>query len=390
MPGLLRRVFSRSATQHPTSTSTPTSPATPTSSAALSTTVKATLYAGGETLEVVGESHYQDTLWEIVGGVRPERVRYGTLALLVPDPDNPVDANAIEVLIDGQRVGFLSRQDAIRYRPGLLRLMSASPTHLIALHGVVVGGGPRADGLGFLGVFLDHDPADFGLPAHHVSHGHSRTGLHEAIDDGLTDRDHALSWFGRLADDDIIASNEISELLKHTGSPFERHYMFAELEHRLYRCRNKLASALDQFDVVSQQHHDEIGSIRPALLERFGAVPVIEVYRQAAIRWAKAKHWPAVQEWAERGITVYGDEAARPEVVDDLHKRVAHAIAKIEDVPKPPKPRASTVETSAREAVFESLVCAGCGQSFERKRSRGRKPLLCPACRESHSQAAGM
>ena len=340
------------------------------------------MYDGDETLEVVGESHYQEALWAIVGGVRPEPVRHETLALLVPDPENSVDANAIEVLIEGQCVGFLSRQDAIRYRPGLLKLISASPTHLIALHGVVVGGGPRPHGLGLLGVFLDHDPADFGLPTHHVSHGHLRTGLHEAMDDELADGDHALSWFGRLAEDDGIASNELSELLKRTHDPFERHYMFAELEHRLYRCRNEIASALDQFDVVSEQHHAEIGSIRPALLERFGAVPVIEVYRQAAIRWGKARHWLAVREWAERGITVYGHEAARPEVVDDLHKRVAHAIAKIDEADKPkPRKRRAAVETSASAAVFESLVCAGCGQTFQRKRSRGRKPLLCPACR---------
>jgi hypothetical protein len=273
-------------------------------------TVKATLYDGSETLEVVGESHYQDTLWDIVGGVRLERVRYETLALLLPDPENPVDKNALTVLVDGMCVGFLSRQDAVRYRLGLLKLMGASPTHLIALHGVVVGGGPRADGLGFLGVFLDHDPVDFGLPADHVSHGHLRTGLHEAMQDELADGDHSLSWFGRLASDDGLASSELSELLTRTRDPLERHYMFSELEHRLYRCRNKLASALDQFDVISEQHHAEIGLIRPALLERFGAVPVIEIYRQAAIRWSKAKHWPAVRDWAERGIAVYGDRAA--------------------------------------------------------------------------------
>lgn len=381
MSRLLSRLFARSQAEPPPRVAPPPKSAF--------TTVKATLYRGDETLEVVGESHYQDALWAVVGGIRPERVRYETLALLVPDPENPVDANAVEVLIDGMCVGFLSRQDALRYRPGLLKLMSASPTHLIALHGVVVGGGPRHEGLGFLGVFLDHDPADFGLPAHHVSHGQLRTGLHQAMEDELADGNHALSWFGRLAEDDTVASDELSELLKRTHDPFERHYMFAELEHRLYRCRNKLASALDQFDLVSEQHHGEIGSIRPALLERFGAVPVIEVYRQAAIRWAKAKQWLAVREWAERGITVYGDRAARPEVVDDLYKREAHAVAKIEEAerPKPRRSRATTVETSAGVLVFERLVCTDCGQMFERKRARGRKPRLCPACRESASRA---
>ena len=33
----------------------------------------------------------------------------------------------------------------------------------VALNGVIVGGGIREDGPGRLGVFLRHDPADFGL-----------------------------------------------------------------------------------------------------------------------------------------------------------------------------------------------------------------------------------
>lgn len=373
MPGLLSRLFTRSSVE-------------PTPSA---TTVAATLYDGDETLEVVGESHYQDALWAIVGGRRLDRVRYETYALLIPDPENPYDANAIEVLIDGQLVGFLSRVDAVSYRPGLLKLISESPTPLIALHAVVVGGGQRADGLGHLGVFLDHDPADFGLSRHHVSHGHLRTGVSEAMETELADGTHPLSWFGRLAKDDRAAIDELSTLLKDTSDPFERHYMFCESEHRLYRCRNKVASALDEFDVVCEQRHSEIGSIRRALVERFGAVPVIELYRQASIRWAKVNHWAASQEWAQRGINVYGDQAARPEVVEDLRKRLAHAIAKMDaaDQPKPRKPSGATVQTPVGADVFDTLICAGCGQTFARKRTRGRKPRLCPRCRESSVRA---
>jgi hypothetical protein len=32
-----------------------------------------------------------------------------------------------------------------------------------------------------------------------------------------------------------------------------------------------------------------MSSIRPALIERFGVVPVVEMYRQAAIRCQKAR-----------------------------------------------------------------------------------------------------
>jgi hypothetical protein len=45
---------------------------------------------------------------------------------------------------------------------------------------------------------------------------------------------------------------------------------------------------------------------------------VIDMYRQCAVRWQKAHDWERSRNWAERGITIYGDDAARPEVVDDL------------------------------------------------------------------------
>jgi hypothetical protein len=42
----------------------------------------------------------------------------------------------------------------------------------------------------------------------------------------------------------------------------------------------------------------------------------------------------------ERGINVYGNDAASPEAVEDLHKRLGYATAKIEaaNKPRPPKP----------------------------------------------------
>jgi hypothetical protein len=43
---------------------------------------EANLYPGDERLEVVGESHYQDALWRIVGGHRRDPVRYENEAVL--------------------------------------------------------------------------------------------------------------------------------------------------------------------------------------------------------------------------------------------------------------------------------------------------------------------
>jgi hypothetical protein len=125
---------------------------------------QATLLDGHNDLEVVGESFYQEDLWRLVGGRRPVNVhvRADICALLVVEDNNPYDSNAVAVWIDGLKVGHLSRDDARRYRPGLLTLYEAHGKP-VALSGVIVGGGMREDGPGRLGVFLRHDPTDFGL-----------------------------------------------------------------------------------------------------------------------------------------------------------------------------------------------------------------------------------
>ncbi len=84
--------------------------------------------------------------------------------------------------------------------------------------------------------------------------------------------------------------------------------------------------------------------------------------------------------WAERGLSAYGEQAAEPEHVDDLRKRLAYAIAKPESPPK--LKRSAPARTSVGAPVMETLVCATCGASFERVRTAGRKPRQCPTCRE--------
>jgi len=349
--------------------------------------IEASLYTGDETLEVVGESNYQEALWKIVGARRGDRVRYDVAAVLLPEPDNRFDTNAIKVLIDGNLVGYLSRQDAVAYRPGLLALMDESANRLVALDATIVGGGQRPDGSGFLGVFLDHDPADFGIkPTRAGEDSGFRTGLSEAEATDLADDGYDLSWYTELSDNDITAIKKLRSMLETDPDPIDRHYMMCELEQRLYKSRDAFASALDEFDAVCRQHDAEMVTIRPALFEKFGKVPLIDTYRQAAIRCQKAKDWAAMREWAERGISVYGDQAARPEAVEDLHKRLGYATAKMEaaNKPKPPKPvKAAVISTTtpSGSGEIEVLVCVECGATFERVRTRGRKPHACPTCR---------
>jgi hypothetical protein len=349
-------------------------------------TIQATLYVGDETLEVVGESHYQDALWSIVGGVRQEHVRHEIHAVLMPEPDNAYDPNAIKVLIDGNLVGYLSREDAAVYRSGLLLLMKSNPGTLIALHGVIVGGGERPDGLGRLGVFLDHDPADFGIRPQHTRHdGGLRTGLSEAMATDLEDDSYDLSWCRELSGDDITDIKKLRRMLDTENEAIDRHYMLSELERRLYKSRDAFASALDEFDAVCRQHDAEMVSIRSALVEKLGGVPLIDMYRQAAVRCQKARDWQTMRGWAERGISIYGADAARPEAIADLQKRLGYANAKIEaaDKPKPLRPRTVAIRTTPAPTggEIETLVCAQCGVAFQRVRVRGRKPHACPACR---------
>lgn len=344
--------------------------------------IVARVYSGHDTLEVVGESHYQDALWRIVGGLRSEPVRFDTQAVLVPEPDNPYDHNAIQVRIERAVVGYLSRHDAAAYLSGLLRLMEADPGHLVALNGQIVGGGRRPDGLGFLGVFLDHDPVDFGLAGHRVSHGHLRTGLSAALESDRLEQSYDLSWSRALSDDDSVAIRQLRGLLETEKAAIARHYMLCELEHRLYRCRTISPSALDEFDSTCVQHDREMEAIRPALVEKFDAVPVIEMYRQATIRCQKAKLWELARDWASRGIAMYGGDAARPEVVEDLRKRVAYATAKI-DAAATPSRRPQPAAPPPGGSGVESLNCVQCGNQFQRERTRGRKPKKCPSCRAS-------
>jgi hypothetical protein len=76
------------------------------------------LFDGDEDLEIVGEASYQDALWSICGGTEGDRVRHPVIAVLVPEPHNPQDPNAIAVYVEGHVVGYFARELAAQYGPG--------------------------------------------------------------------------------------------------------------------------------------------------------------------------------------------------------------------------------------------------------------------------------
>lgn len=299
-------------------------------------TVTANLYDGEVDLEVVGEASYQDALWSICGGRSDERVRLEVIAALVPQPDNPYDSNAISIQVDGRIVGYLSRDDAVTFGPPLEKLMAESGA-VVALRGAIVGGGIRSDGLGRLGVFLKYDPADFGLmddlpaqaPEPWRAKGSMRTGLTEAQLADVADDSYDLGWLDRLPNGDRPAISALRELLRRTEVPIERHFMFAELGSRLYRCRDLYDEALDEFDELCAQHDREMDAICSEFRVRWGVIPTLELYRQMAIRQQKVGDWTASLWWAERGIVLYGDAPARVDAVEDLQKRANRARTKL-------------------------------------------------------------
>ena len=157
--------------------------------------------------------------------------------------------------------------------------------------------------------------------------------------------------------------------------------MFCELEDRLYRSRDAFSSALAEYDDTCMQHYAEMDGIRAALLAKFGKIPVLEIYRQMAIRRQKVKDWKQAIWWVERGLALYGEHAARPESVDDLRTRLTAYQAKLTTPTKPsrrvaPKPHAEPVNQT-----IEVLVCEACGVGFDRVVARGRKPKNRPGCR---------
>jgi hypothetical protein len=285
---------------------------------------------GGHDLEVVGECPYQATLWDLAGGRRPERVRVAVDAVLRPEYDNLHDVNAIAVLVDDRQVGLLSRADAAVYRPGLLALRARTGRD-VALRGEVAGGGRRDHGAGPLGVWLSHDPADFGVaalvpPPAPALRGAARAGPTEALlaDAGLVPDDAGdLSWLRALPDDRAEAVAHLRRLLEEDPDPVGRHLVYGELEDRLYRSRDDDPDALGRFDAVCRAHDAELGVIREALVTRLGGVPVLDTYRQMTARLQRVANWPEADRWARRGLALYDGRAMRPEAVTDLEARLA-------------------------------------------------------------------
>lgn len=338
-------------------------------------------------IEVVGESFHREAFKQIFGEHREDGITLAVTCQLIPEPTNPHDPNAIGVWVDHNQVGHLSRVDAQYIAPVLRDWMQRDPATVFAAEGEIAG-----PGWDRCGVYLHLDTRDFGAPAPSVTEPSVRTGLSSAPQG-------SAAWFQNLSEDRITRVKQLRGLMSTEADLMSRHFVASELEEVLYRLRDDLPNALAEFDQVADTHNQELAVTRDVLHRHYGGIPRLDTYRQASIRHQRAGDLPMALEWAERGITMYGGKALRPEWQEDLQHRAEKLRERIETV-KAKKDRVERAQVgkvvtratqrpapAAIESETETLACQLCGGTFERVRTRGRKPHRCPEC--SIGQTAG-
>lgn len=105
-------------------------------------------------VDVVGESKYQRALDRICGGRTEDGVDCLVTAVLIYDSSNRYDKMAIRIEIDGETVGYLSRENAREYRKQME--IAGHPGLTASCEARIVGGWDRGpDDQGYFGVKLD-------------------------------------------------------------------------------------------------------------------------------------------------------------------------------------------------------------------------------------------
>ena len=75
---------------------------------------------GYPNVDIVGESHYAGAIRSLLGDdFKPGGAEVMATAVLMPEPANEYDPNAVGVRVDGLLVGYLPRDEARRYAPVL-------------------------------------------------------------------------------------------------------------------------------------------------------------------------------------------------------------------------------------------------------------------------------
>lgn len=88
-----------------------------------------------EYLQVVGCHHYWEDVLRIIQSAKNRKgctpFKYSGTAFLEPEPDNPVDTNAVRVVVEGTRVGYIAKEYAPLLKTQLTSENSTVPCELL-------------------------------------------------------------------------------------------------------------------------------------------------------------------------------------------------------------------------------------------------------------------
>ncbi|WP_301073441.1 hypothetical protein [Sphingomonas sp.] len=110
------------------------------------------LATGGQ-IEIVGESHFQETFETVIGDRWRGGVYWHVVAQLFLIDDNAADPNAVGIMIEGMPAGYIPRDQAQEIRTAVLQ---ANPERLpVICKGEIIGGFVRGSKRGAYGLVLD-------------------------------------------------------------------------------------------------------------------------------------------------------------------------------------------------------------------------------------------
>lgn len=130
-------------------------------------TLNVQIYTGRNQMEVKGESHYQHNLAAVAGPKSDIGYNLPVDVVLIREPDNEYDPNAIAVYAaareegaKGVMVGYVAKEIAVGLAPAIDRKNEEG--EVVGLEGMIRGGWDRGGGdTGHYGIFLTYDPRDF-------------------------------------------------------------------------------------------------------------------------------------------------------------------------------------------------------------------------------------
>jgi hypothetical protein len=109
---------------------------------------------GTFSIDIVGESHYQNALDRICGGKTPDGHNLIVQAELIHEDKNPYDKKAVRIDIEGMTVGYFSKELAREYRKRITE--AGYPGVTAVCNAMIVGGWKREKhNEGHYGVKLD-------------------------------------------------------------------------------------------------------------------------------------------------------------------------------------------------------------------------------------------